>query len=232
MTEFRSQNSEVRRKVAGQLPAALFWLLTPGFCILLQAEIIDRIAISVGNQVITEGQLDEEIRLTAFLNHEKPDLSVAERKKAAGRLIEQALVKRDLDLSRYPVPVLSDADTSLKDVKLSYAPESKYQQMLQQYGIAEDALKRRLLWQLTLLHFVDFRFRPGIQILEADLKSYYDQELVRWKQEGVQPVPTLEDSRAKIEEILTQQRIDQALDTWMAETRKLIPINYLDESLK
>jgi peptidyl-prolyl cis-trans isomerase SurA len=213
-------------------------LLVSGFGLLvsnawfLEAEIIDRIAISVGNQVITEGQVVEEIRLTAFLNHEKLELSIAERKKAAGRLIEQALVKRDLDLSRYPVPTPSDADASLHDIKVSYAPESLYQQMLQEYGISEAALKRRLLWQLTLLRFVDFRFRPGIQIPEADVKTYYDQELTKWKKQGIQPVPTLEDSRAKIEEILTQQRIDQALDTWMAETRKQMTINYLDKALK
>jgi hypothetical protein len=208
-----------------------FWLLVSSFWF-LEAEIIDRIAISVGNQVITEGQVSEEIRLTAFLNHEKLDLSIAERKNAAGRLIEQALVKRDLDLSRYPVPTPADADSSLHDVKVSYAPESLYQQMLQQYGISEEALKRRLLWQLTLLRFVDFRFRPGIQIPEADVKTYYDQELTKWKQQGIQPAPTLEDSQAKIEEILTQQRIDHALDTWMAETRKQVTINYLDEALK
>jgi peptidyl-prolyl cis-trans isomerase SurA len=207
------------------------WLLVSG-CWLVEAEIIDRIAISAGNQVITESQVDEDIRLTAFLNHEKLELSIAERKKAAGRLIEQALVKRDLDLSRYPAPTPADADASLKDVKTSYATESLYQQMLQQYGISEEALKRRLLWQLTLLRFVDFRFRPGIQIPEADVKTYYDQELVKWKQQGIQPIPTLEDSQAKIEEILTQQRIDQALDTWMAETRKQVTINYLDEALK
>jgi hypothetical protein len=206
-------------------------LLLSASCLLFP-EIIDRIAISAGNQVVTEGQVEEEIRLTAFLNHEKLNLSVAERKKAAGRLIEQALVKRDLDLSRYPLPASSDVDASLHEVKLSYAPESLYQQMLQEYGISEDALKRRLLWQLTLLRFIDYRFRPGIQIPEDDVKAYYDQELVKWKQQGIQSIPTLEDSRANIEEILTQQRIDQALDTWMAETRKQVPINYLDEALK
>ena len=199
---------------------------------LVSAEIIDRIAISVGNQVITQSQLDEEIRLTAFLNHEKLDVSIEERKKAAGRLIEQALVKRDLDLSRYPLPEPKEADPLLHDVQAAYAPESQYRQTLQQYGISEDALKRQLLWQLTLLRFIDYRFRPGIQIPDADVKTYYDQQLEKWKQQGAQPVPTLEDSRAKIEEILTQQRIDQALDTWITETRRQITINYLDGALK
>ena len=207
-------------------------LLLAAFCGLVQAEIIDRMAISVGNQVITEGQVEEEIRLTAFLNHEKPDFGVAERKKAAARLIEQALIKRDMDLSRYPLPASSEAEASLRDVKLSYAPESLYQQKLREYEITEDALQRRLLWQLTLLRFIDYRFRPAIQISDADVKTFYDQELTEWKQQGIQSIPTLEDSRDKIEEILTQQRIDQALDTWIAETRKQVTINYLDEGLK
>jgi hypothetical protein len=236
-TEDRSQETGVRRQEAGRRPFA-FCLLSLVFCILssasclLFAEIIDRIAISVGNQVITEGQVEEEIRLTAFLNHEKPDLSAAERKKAAGRLIEQALIKRDMDLSRYPLPEPSEAEASLRDVKATYAPESLYRQELQEYGITEEALERRLLWQLTLLRFIDYRFRPAIQIPDADVKTYYDQQLAEWKQQGIQSITTLDDSRAKIEEILTQQRIDQALDTWIAETRRQVSINYLDEALK
>lgn len=207
------------------------WLLVSSFWF-LEAEIIDRIAISVGNQVVAQSQVDQELRLTAFLNHEKLNLSVDERKKAAARLIDQALIKRDLDLSRYPLPSPADADASLRDVKLTYASETLYQQMLQEYGITEDGLKRRLLWQLTLLRFIDYRFRPGIQIPEADVKVYYDQELVKWKEQGIQPVPTLEDSRAKIEDILTERRVDQALDAWITETRRQVTINYLDEALK
>jgi hypothetical protein len=208
------------------------FLLLSVVCCIVQGEIIDRIAISVGNQVITEGQVNEEIRLTDFLNHEKLNLDVTERKKAAGRLIEQALVKRDLELSRYPLPSPTDADASLHDVKTSYSSESLYQQTLQEYQLDEDALKRRLLWQLTLLRFIDYRFRPGIQIPDADIKAYYDQELDTWKQQSIQQIPTLEDSRTRIEEILTERRIDQALDAWMGETRKQVTINYLDETLK
>jgi peptidyl-prolyl cis-trans isomerase SurA len=232
MQKFRSQNSGARRKVAGRGLAALFWLLATGFWISVHAEIIDRIAIAVGNQVITESQIDSEIRLTAFLNHDKPDFSVANRKAAAARLIEQALVKRDIELSRYPLPSPGDVEASLGEVKQSYGTESEYQKALQEYGITEDDLKARLLWQLTLLRFIDYRFRPGIQIPDADIKAYYDQELARWKQQDIQQIPTLEQARANIEEILTQQRIDEALDAWLVETRKQVTVNYLDEALK
>jgi hypothetical protein len=198
----------------------------------LRSEIIDRIAISAGNQVITEGQIDEEIRLTAFLNHDKLDLAAAERKKAADRLIEQTLVKRDMELSRYPLPPPSDADGELKTLQAGYVALPLYQQALLQYGIDEDGLKRRLQWQITLLRFIDYRFRPAIQIPDADMQAYYQQQLAKWQQQGVNPIPAFDDTRDSIEQTLTEQRIDQALDRWLAETRKQVAIRYHDETLR
>jgi hypothetical protein len=209
-----------------------FWILNSVFCILLSAEIIDRIVITVDNQVVTQSQIDEEIRVTAFLNREKLDLSPAARKQAAARLIEQALIKREMDLSRYPLPELSDAGESLQSVKAMYPSVTAFNDALQSYGITVDELTRRLWWQLTLLRFIDYRFRPGIQIPPADVQAYYRQQVSEWEQKGTKPIPTLEESRDQIEEILTQKRIDQALDQWIKDTRNQVTITYLDPELK
>jgi peptidyl-prolyl cis-trans isomerase SurA len=209
-----------------------FWTLNSLFCLLLPADIIDRIAITVAKQVVTESQIVEEIRVTAFLNREKVDLTGAARKQAAARLIEQALIRREMDLSRYPLPELSDAGESLASVKALYPSESDFQSALQTYGVTVDDLTRRLWWQLTLLRFIDYRFRPGIQIPPADVQAYYRQQVSEWRQKGTNPIPTIEESRDQIEEILTQKRIDQALDQWIQETRKQVAITYLDPALQ
>jgi hypothetical protein len=198
----------------------------------LSAEIIDRIAITVGNQVITESQIDEEIRITAFLNRDKLDVSAAARKQAASRLIEQALVKREMDLSHYPFPQAGDAGAALAGIQATYPSVADFVAALDSYGIAEADLRRRLLWQFTLLRFIEYRFRPGIQISNADVQTYYRQQVSGWERQGIQPIPTLEDSRTQIEEILTQKRIDQALDQWLADTRKQVPITYHDAALQ
>ena len=208
--------------------SAFLLLLQP----VLPAEIIDRIAISVGNQVITESQIAEEIRLTAFLNEEKANLADDERKKAAGRLIEQTLVRREMEFSHYPLPALSDAAQSLEILKARYKTDAEYQQALDVNGITEEELKRRLWWQATFLRFIDYRFRPGIQIPEADVRAYYQQQLDKWKQEGVDPVPGLEEVRPSIERTLTEQRIDQAMDRWLADTRTQVAIRFHDEALQ
>jgi peptidyl-prolyl cis-trans isomerase SurA len=199
---------------------------------LLCADIIDRMAISVGNQVITESQIDEEVRVTAFLNNEKPDLSVEAKKKAADRLIDQALIKREMDLSRYPVPALSDADSAVKDIQSHYGGQAAFEHALQDHGITEAQLKEHLWWQLTVLRFVDYRFRPGIEISDSEVQAYYQQQVSKWEKQGVRPVPGMSEQRAEIEEILTERQIDQSLDQWLAESRKRVPIRYLDEALR
>jgi len=202
------------------------------FSALVYADIIDRIAISVANQVVTESQVDEEVRVTAFLNNEPLVLTPEERKKAAGRLVDQALIKREMDMSRYPLPALSDADSTLADFKTRFSDQAAFEHAQRDYGISEEQVKQHLWWQLTVLRFVDYRFRPGIQIQEADVQSYYEGQLRKWKAQGIQPVPSLADERAQIEEILTQQQIDESLDRWLTETRGQVPIRYLDEALK
>jgi hypothetical protein len=233
--ESRSQNPGARRThllpSGFYLRLSAFWLLAPGSWI-LPAEIIDRIAISVGNQVVTESQVDEEVRLTEFLNQEKLNLDGAEKKKAGGRLIEQALVKREIEFSRYPAPDVSEAGEAVQKIAARYKTQTEYEQALQAYGITGTGLTQRLWWQATFLRFVDYRFRTGIQIPDADVQAYYQQQLDKWKQEGIQPIPTLEDVRGNIEQTLTEQRIDQAMDRWLADTRAQVTIRFHDEALQ
>ncbi|MBV9158725.1 MAG: hypothetical protein JO097_20865, partial [Acidobacteriaceae bacterium] len=68
----------------------------------LPAEVVDRIAIIIGRNVVTELQIDEELRVTAFLNNQPVTRDSATRRAAASRLIAQLLVERDMRLSHYP----------------------------------------------------------------------------------------------------------------------------------
>jgi len=82
-------------------------------CCVSRAEIIDRIAVSVGNRVITATDLDREIRVTALLSGEKLDFSPSVKRAAAARMVEQKLVERELDTSRYSVPSPSAIEPAL-----------------------------------------------------------------------------------------------------------------------
>jgi hypothetical protein len=196
------------------------------------AEIVDRIAVSVGNQVITERQILDEIRMTAFLDNKVPDLSQTGKKAAAERLIEQTLVRREMELGHYPVPELSETEPLEQELHTKYGSGADFSRALANAGIAEPNLKQHLLWQLTLLRFIDYRFRPSVQIPDSAIKAYYDKQRAEWKKQGIDPIPSLEDSRTNIEKILTEQRVDRALDRWLGDSRTRIEILYRKEAFE
>src|SRR5579862_3166915 len=142
-----------------------------------RAEILDRIAVSVGNCVITETDIDREIRITALLNSERADLSPAHKREAAERMVDQALVRNELEASRYLLPSPDEADTALKELKSRFADEAAYRRALAEYGVSEQDLKARLLWELTLVRFIDVRFRPGIQVSDEEIRNYFNDHL-------------------------------------------------------
>ncbi len=200
--------------------------------VVVHSEIVDRIAVSVGKEVITESQIVEEIRVAAFLNHEQPHVNADEKRKAAERLLEQTLLKRDMDFSHYPIPDLAEGVKQLQPIKDAYPSEPEFQADLQRHGITEDELRRHLWWQLTLLSYIDFRFRPSVQVPESEITQYYDKKLAEWKQQGLAQIPALQESRADIEKILAQQRVDQAVDRWLGDTRTQIDILYRKEAFQ
>jgi hypothetical protein len=212
-------------------PRILFLALA-GCAGFVRAEIIDKIAISVGNQVITEEQVVEEVRVTAFLNQAPLDLSAVEKKKAAERLIEQTLIRREMDFSRYPLPQLDEANDLYQKVRSRYPSDATFREDLSHYGITGDDLRRHVWWQLTTLRFIDFHFRPAVQIGERDLKDYYQQRLAEWQKNGTQPIPTYEESREKLQELLTSQHVDQALDKWLIDARTQVDIRYRNGALQ
>jgi len=198
------------------------------------SEIIDRIAISVGTSVITTSDVDQEIRMTAFLNGLKPDFSTAAKHEAADRLVEQTLVRRELELSRYPVPDASAAIPRLEEFQKSrYPTEAAFQSALAEYGLTEQALRDEFYWQLTLLRFIEVRFRPAVQVSDRDIQEYFDKK-VKPVAEAAHPGDPviLEDYRAQIEDTLTGQRADVELDNWLKETRGRTAITMHEDALQ
>jgi hypothetical protein len=190
-------------------------------------EIIDRIAVTINNGVITESEILRQIRITAFLQDEKPDFSAESRRRTADRLVEQALIRREIETSRY-ITAPASPKALYDHLRQRYKGESEYARALKEYGITDEDIRQAIEWQLTLLEFVSVRFRPGIQLTEADLKDYYDTEIAPKVAVSGEKL-SFEDAREKIEEILTQQRVDNALDRWLGQVRTQTRIRYRRE---
>jgi peptidyl-prolyl cis-trans isomerase SurA len=185
------------------------------------AEILDRIAVTLDNRVIAESDLIREIQLSAFLNAARPDFSGTSKRAAAERLVERALMRREMEFSSYPAPGADEAVAALEKWRRErFAAVEAYHRALIGAKIVEQDLRRFLLEQLTALRFIDYRFRPGVQVLPAEVRDYYEKRfLAQSRAAGVSHDPPLEDVAERIEKILAEEKIDRMLDAWMKDAR-------------
>jgi parvulin-like peptidyl-prolyl isomerase len=203
------------------------------FCALIaRAEIIDRLAVAVGNQIITELQIDEELRVTAMLNRKAVVRSLEERRDSADRLVEQLLIKQEMDLSRYPLPGSTDVDKYLQQIVDSSGGTADFDKMLAGYNLTVETMRRHLELQLMELRFIDFRFRPDTVVSDSDVEAAYRRQVAGWNASHSGPPPTFEAAREALRAVLVEEQTDAALNTWLGESRKRVNIVYFDNSLE
>jgi parvulin-like peptidyl-prolyl isomerase len=161
------------------------------------AAVIDRVAVVVGNQAITETEVLREVRLTEFMNGHPLDLGPQQRKAAANRLVDQQLIRNEMATGTYPMPTDADAADMLSDFrKQRFTSEPQYREALAQYGVTEEDLKEHLLWELAAIRFTDLRFQANV--LEAQSAN---------RVEAGAPAPSGSD-------------VDRQLDAWLKEQRR------------
>lgn len=192
-----------------------------------RAEILDRIAVSVGHQVITERDVLLDLRVTAFLDHKPVEMTGAQKRAAADRLVDQLLILEEAALTHVTVSTGEDAGKMLDDVKAQYGGD--YEPALQRYRITEQDVANQLLAGLRAIRFTDLRFRPEVQFSDDDLRDFYDSLVEQWKQSGKTNIPSFDSIRDQVEKLLTDQRTAQALDRWLGTRRTETQILYREQ---
>jgi hypothetical protein len=170
------------------------------------AGVVDRVAVVVGDAVITESEVLDELRLTEFLNSQPLDTGVEQRRAAAERLVDQQLIRKEMTIGHYPEPSAAEADAVLQNFRQQhFRTDAEFRAALEKYSITEDQLKRHLLWQGTVMRFTDVRFRPGIP---------GPPEQTADRASGGATVPP------------SGADVDQQMDAWLQEARKAVRITF------
>jgi hypothetical protein len=237
----RLRRAEARRQPERHTPLGALILL----CVLhsmTHAEVLDRIAVSVNQQVITESDLIRDLRVDAFIDQKPVDLSPEARRAAAQRLVDQILILKEAEESHLTLASPEDAPRLVAQQKSKYPPgaagapaqgnDEQYRAALAEYGITEADLSQHLLDGLRALRFTELRFRPEVQISDADLRDYYEKLAAGWRAGGRARIPTFEESRAQIENLLTGERTMKALDDWLKMARASNRIQYREPAFK
>jgi hypothetical protein len=195
-----------------------------------RAETLDRIAVTVGRHVITESDILLDLRVSAFIDGKAPDFSGTAKRKAAGRLVDLYLVLEDATVTRSVMPSAADLAGLLEPIRARYSSDADYQMALAHAGISEIDLQGHLLEGLRMMRYTDLRFRPEVQITDQDLHDAFSA--LAGKQPASEPAPGFESNRERLEELVMNRRILEALDRWLAMARGETSILYRDAAFQ
>ena len=199
--------------------------ITLGSLVMLPArasDIIDRIVATVNGHAILQSDWEEAIRYEAFIDGRSLDkLTADDRKATLDRLIDQELLREQVRSSASQAKN-TELEQRIQEIRKLYPgaeTEQGWSARLERYGLNEKELRNRVAQQLNLMQMVEARLRPGIQVDLRSIELYYQESIVpQLRNSGAKQVALAEVS-TKIKELLTQQKMNDLLGSWLQSLR-------------
>ncbi len=144
--------------------------------------------------------------------------------KLLDELIEQWVVETEATASHFPQPAQSEVDRELARLREHFASPENYASRLNELGLSAAQVQQLLSRQIYVERYVDYKFRPSVQIEPADIDAYYKKELVPELAKKNQPAPDPAAVEEQIRELLIQRRISDLTVKWLDDTKSRLKI--------
>jgi peptidyl-prolyl cis-trans isomerase SurA len=211
-------------------------LVLAALCILAvaRAEVIDRIVAKVNGHIILQSDLDDALRYEALLSGKPFDqFTDDDRRAVLDRLIDQELLDEQMKSTTFRHASEAEAEARVAEARKLYpeaaSPEG-WQGVLKRFQLNEKDLIAHVAQQIDLMRLVDARLRPQVQIDSKSIEAYYRDKFVpQLKEAGAGEVP-LADVSGKIRELLTQEKVNQLLVSWLQNLRSESKVTVPDAS--
>ncbi len=181
--------------------------------------VVDRIVARIEGDIILESQVRE---LGAFQQliegHAESD------DKLLSELIEQWMVQTEAAATHFPEPAQSEVDRELKRLIASFSSPEAYSAKLRELGLSAAQVRQLLARQIYIERYLDYKFRPAVQIEPAEIEAYYQKELLPELAKQKKPAPRLADVEEQIREVLVQRGISNLTAKWLDETKSRLKI--------
>ncbi len=186
-------------------------------------EVIDRIVATVNGHIILQSDWNDALRYEALLSGRSPaQFSDEDRRAVLDRLIDQELLAEQTKSASFQHASEEEAARQIADARKEYpeaATDEGWKQVLDRFGLTEKALVAHVEQQIDLMRLVDAHLRPAVQIDSKTIEAYYRDKFVpQLRQSGSPDVP-LADVSAKIRELLTQEKVNELMVSWLQTLR-------------
>jgi parvulin-like peptidyl-prolyl isomerase len=198
-------------------------------------EILDRVAVTAGLEAVTLSGILRHLRFQAIVSGALVEDTEQNRRQAAEQLLDLLIVRRELDLSRYSPPTMAEADAAIERflADMKWTPQ-QLAEALARAGFTEEEFRREMQARLTVTRFIDYRFAPGVQVSDEEVRAYYESEFLpalERSRPGAEK-PELGAVRAMIERILTTRKVNAAMEEWLKQMRQSLRIQYFDAAFR
>jgi parvulin-like peptidyl-prolyl isomerase len=190
-----------------------------GSATLQSARVVDRIVARIEDDIILMSQVRE---LGAF--QQLVDGHAESDDKLLQELIEQWMVETEATASHFPQPVQSEIDRELTRLKEHFANPEEYASRLNDLGLSAAQVRQLLSRQIYVERYVDYKFRPSVQIQPSDIDAYYQKELLPDLAKNNQPAPHRAEVEEQIRELLIQRGISDMTVKWLDDTKARLRI--------
>jgi peptidyl-prolyl cis-trans isomerase SurA len=192
----------------------LFLLAGP---VLHAGEVLDRIVATVNGHVILQSDWQDEVRYECFVGGRTLEsVTPQDRKGGLDRLIDQELLREQMGSAEFEPVSPEEVGKQIEAVKSDYARDHGAQSWsvaLIRYRLTEADIKNHIVLELSQLRLVDAHLRPSIQVDAPAVAAYYRDHLT--PQAGGGQQVSLQEATPKIRELLTQQKMNQLLSSWL-----------------
>jgi SurA N-terminal domain len=191
----------------------------PASSAVLPAELVDRIVARVEDDII---MLSEVRELAAYQQlvegRAEPDDQILHE------LIEQWVVRGEAEQAQFPMPTEAEVNREISQIQSRFPNLQDYTQRLGVLGVTPEAVRRVVERQIYLARYLDYKFRPAVQVEDAAVSTYYDEELVPALRTKGQAPPSLDTVSDQIRELLVQRGISERAASWFEETKSRLRI--------
>jgi hypothetical protein len=199
--------------------------------------VLDRVVAVINGDVLLESDVNEEMRFSA-LEPFQADPGRNTPQRAMRRLINRSLMLEQMkDQQQFNITVTdADVQKSLEELRSHLPVCAKYdcktdagwKAFLAANGLTAQEVDAHWKQRLTILKFIDLRFRTGIRIPQQSIEDYYTKSVVPVFQQQHQTPPPLKQVTSRIQEVLLQQQVNGLLRDWLKSLRDEGSVQILD----
>lgn len=149
-------------------------------------------------------------------------------------LINQRLIALESERLPQDPPTNAEIDAEIKRVLALFPSTAEFEKRLRIVGfdsVKDDNFVRMMVQRVKIEKYLDFRFRSFVVITPEDEVKYYSGVFVpdfRKRFPGV-IVPTFDEKRAEIDEILTEERVASDIEAFLDEAKRRAEVVVLSE---